>query len=119
LQGAAIAHFRLAVFASIGVILSACYMLWLYQRVFYGRPSEEVTHHMRDLVPREYFAIVPLIVLMVWMGMYSQSFMPSIAASNTAALAAIDSRKELHVQNRTTLLASLRDGLREMIHVAR
>jgi NADH-quinone oxidoreductase subunit M len=119
LQGAAIAHFRLAVFASIGVILSACYMLWLYQRVFYGRPSEEVTHHMRDLVPREYFAIVPLIVLMVWMGMYSQSFMPSISASNTAALTAIDARKELHVQNRTTLLASLRDGLREMIHVAR
>ncbi|MBC7927262.1 MAG: NADH-quinone oxidoreductase subunit M [Bryobacteraceae bacterium] len=37
LQGAAIANFNYAVFAAIGVILSACYMLWMYQRVFLGR----------------------------------------------------------------------------------
>jgi NADH-quinone oxidoreductase subunit M len=119
LQGAALVHFRWTVFASIGVILSACYMLWLYQRVFYGRASEDVTHHMRDLVPREYLAIVPLIVLMVWMGVFSQSFMPPISAANTATLQGIDSKKELHVQdqkqNQTTLLASLR----ELIHAAR
>ena len=36
LQGAALANFTWAVFASLGVILSACYMLWMYQRVFYG-----------------------------------------------------------------------------------
>ena len=109
LQGAAIAQFRLAVFASIGVILSACYMLWLYQRVFYGRASEEVSHHMHDLVPRDYLAIVPLIVLMVWMGVYSQSFMPPISAANTAALAGIENKKELRVQIQPTLLASLRE----------
>jgi NADH-quinone oxidoreductase subunit M len=40
LQGAAQAYFRWTVFASLGVILSACYMLWLYQRVFYGEASE-------------------------------------------------------------------------------
>ena len=37
LQGAAIAKFQWAVFAAIGVILSACYMLWMYQRTFFGR----------------------------------------------------------------------------------
>ena len=42
LQGAAIAHFTWAVWASLGVILSACYMLWLYQRVFYGVAGAEV-----------------------------------------------------------------------------
>ncbi len=36
LQGAAQANFTWTVFAAIGVILSACYMLWLYQRVFFG-----------------------------------------------------------------------------------
>ena len=40
LQGAAQANFRWAVYAAIGVILSACYLLWLYQRVFYGETSE-------------------------------------------------------------------------------
>jgi NADH-quinone oxidoreductase subunit M len=112
LQGAAIAHFRWAVFASIGVILSACYMLWLYQRVFYGRPSEEVSHHLHDLVPREYLAIVPLILMMVWMGVYSQSFMPPISAANTAILGPIEARKEIHVRNESTVLA----GLKEIFH---
>ena len=40
LQGAAQANFRWAVFAAIGVILSACYLLWLYQRTFFGEASE-------------------------------------------------------------------------------
>src|SRR6185295_13589774 len=42
LQGSALANFTWTVFASIGVILSACYMLWLYQRVFYGEVNPEV-----------------------------------------------------------------------------
>jgi len=71
LQGSAQANFRWTIFASIGVILSACYMLWLYQRVFYGETPDEVRHHVFDLRPREWAAIVPLIAMMVWMGMYS------------------------------------------------
>ena len=59
---------RWAVFAAIGVILSACYMLWLYQRTFYGKASESLSHHMPDLNGREWAAILPLLILMVWMG---------------------------------------------------
>src|SRR5581483_2152177 len=99
LQGAALVEFRWAVFAAIGVILSACYMLWLYQRVFFGRPSEAVTHHMPDLNLREYAIIVPLMVLMVWMGSFPQSFLPPISASNTALLAPIDARHDIHVRS--------------------
>ena len=54
LQGAAQAKFTWTVFAAIGVILSACYMLWLYQRVFYGETPEEVRHHMPDFNLREW-----------------------------------------------------------------
>ena len=85
LQGSALVAFRWTVCAAIGVILSACYMLWLYQRVFFGRASEELTHHMPDLNFREYAIIVPLIVLMVWMGTFTQSFIPPISASNAVA----------------------------------
>ena len=49
LQGASQANFRWAVFAAIGVILAACYLLWLYQRVFYGEASDDLRAHMPDL----------------------------------------------------------------------
>lgn len=86
LQGAAQANFTWAIFAAIGVILSACYMLWLYQRTFYGKASESVSHHLYDLTPREWLAMAPLLILMVWMGTFTQSFLPPISAQNTRIL---------------------------------
>ena len=86
LQGSAQANFRWTIFASIGVILSACYMLWLYQRVFYGETPDEVRQHVFDLKPREWAAIVPLIAMMVWMGMYSQSFLPAVRKTTARIL---------------------------------
>jgi NADH-quinone oxidoreductase subunit M len=86
LQGAAQAKFAWVVFAALGVIFSACYMLWLYQRVFYGKASESVSHHMYDLKPREWAAIIPLLILMFWMGTFTQSFLPSISAQNAQIL---------------------------------
>jgi NADH-quinone oxidoreductase subunit M len=86
LQGTAQANFTWATFAAIGVILSACYMLWLYQRTFYGKASESVSHHVPDLTAREWVAIMPLLVLMVWMGTFTQSFMPPISAQNARIL---------------------------------
>ena len=65
------------------MILSACYMLWMYQRVFYGEAGEKVRARMPDLNPREWAAILPLIVMMVWMGVYSQSFLVPVG-KNTA-----------------------------------
>jgi NADH-quinone oxidoreductase subunit M len=86
LQGASQHTYTWAVFASFGVIFSACYLLWLYQRVFFGRASEGVTHHMSDMVPREWACILPLLVLMVWMGVYTQTFLPPISAQNARIL---------------------------------
>ncbi len=84
LQGAAQANFRWAVFAAIGVILSACYMLWMYQRVFYGEAREGL--HMRDVNLREWAAMAPLLILMVWMGTFTQTFLPPITKSSAALL---------------------------------
>ncbi len=86
LQGSAQANFTWTVFAALGVILSACYMLWLYQRTFYGKASESVSHHMFDLGAREWAAILPLLLLMVWMGTFTQTFLPSISAQNAQIL---------------------------------
>jgi NADH-quinone oxidoreductase subunit M len=86
LQGTAIANYTWAIYAAIGVILSACYMLWMYQRVFYGEASESLLHHMSDMKPREWAAIIPLILMMVWMGVYSQSFLPPIGRTTARVL---------------------------------
>jgi NADH-quinone oxidoreductase subunit M len=86
LQGTARANFVWTIFAALGVILSACYMLWLYQRAFYGRASEGVSHHVGDMTPREWAAMLPLLILMVWMGSYAQTFLPAISRQNTAIL---------------------------------
>ena len=80
LQGAAIADFHWAIAAALGVILSAAYMLWMYQRTFLGKLNPEI-EHFHDLQWRDWVPIVPLVVLMVWLGCYSQSFMPSISAA--------------------------------------
>ena len=86
LQGTALVNFTWTVFAAIGIILSACYMLWMVQRVFYGEASDEVAHHVYDLNRREWAAVIPLVVMMVWMGVYTRSFLPPIGAANAAVL---------------------------------
>ena len=101
LQGASLASFPATVFAAIGVILSACYMLWLYQRTFYGRASESLSHHMPDLSAREWAVSLPLLLLMFWMGVYTQTFMPPISAQNARILQQFQEQ-----QNRPQLAAA-------------
>jgi NADH-quinone oxidoreductase subunit M len=86
LQGTAQAHFSWTVFAALGVILSACYMLWMYQRVFFGELSDEVKHHMPDFNAREWACMIPLVVMMVWMGVYTQTFLPAVTEANLKIL---------------------------------
>jgi NADH-quinone oxidoreductase subunit M len=89
MQGVAQANFNWVIFAATGPILSACYLLWLYQRVFFGKPSESVTHHVPDLTPREWAAILPLLALMFSLGSFTQTFMPAITTQNAVILKSI------------------------------
>ena len=98
LQGAAQANFRWAVFAAIGVILSACYMLWMVQRAFYGETPEPVKAHVHDLSGREWAIMLPLIVMMVWMGTAAQTFLPRISAVNQRILEQTTVNVPFHVR---------------------
>jgi NADH-quinone oxidoreductase subunit M len=100
LQGSALANYTWTVWAAIGVILSACYMLWLYQRVFYGDVRDEVRHAMPDLVGREYAAVLPLIAMMVWMGVYSQTFLPPVGRNTARVLEQSNINVPYRVQRR-------------------
>jgi NADH-quinone oxidoreductase subunit M len=99
LQGSWIANFWWTVFAAVGVILSAVYMLWLYQRVFLGRASEDLTHHMFELNGREWVALLPMVAMMFWMGCFPQSFVPPISAQNTRILEQSKVGVDVRVQN--------------------
>jgi NADH-quinone oxidoreductase subunit M len=84
LQGAALTKFSWAAWAALGVILSAAYMLWLYQRTFMGRAAERSS--ISDLTGRDWAAVLPLILLMVWLGSYTQSFLPPISSATAHLL---------------------------------
>jgi NADH-quinone oxidoreductase subunit M len=86
LQGAAQVNFRWTILAATGVVLSACYMLWLYQKAFLGETPEAVREQVYDLRPREWAAILPLLVLMVWMGTLTRTFFPPISAASAQVL---------------------------------
>jgi NADH-quinone oxidoreductase subunit M len=58
-----------AVFATVGIILAAIYILWMYQRTMNGPTAPEV-EGLPDLRPRELWAVVPLVALIIAMGIY-------------------------------------------------
>ena len=71
----------LAVLATTGVVLGATYMLWLYRRVIFGVLEKENLKAILDLSPREIAIFAPLIVLVLWMGIYPAPFLDAMAAS--------------------------------------
>lgn len=64
-----------AMFAGIGVILAAVYLLWLVQRVFFGKITNDKNRGLLDLSWREIGLITPLVLLMVFMGVYPRPFL--------------------------------------------
>jgi NADH-quinone oxidoreductase subunit M len=73
-----------AVIAALGVILAAVYMLWMYQRVMFGELTHEDNRHLRDLNLREVAVLVPIVLVIVWIGMYPQPFLTRMEASTRA-----------------------------------
>jgi NADH-quinone oxidoreductase subunit M len=70
-----------AVIATTGVIFSAVYMLWMYQRVFLGEVIHEKNSSIPDLNWRERLILIPLIVMVLWMGVYSRPFLSRMESS--------------------------------------
>ncbi|MFN0157787.1 MAG: NADH-quinone oxidoreductase subunit M [Bacteroidota bacterium] len=71
-----------AVFAATGVIFAAVYLLWSYQRVFFGKLDKEENKNLKDLTPREWAVLVPVVVFIVWIGFYPKTFLDISAAAS-------------------------------------
>ncbi|MGH9188558.1 MAG: NADH-quinone oxidoreductase subunit M [Acidimicrobiales bacterium] len=80
LIGTFVTHRWYAVVATVGVILAALYLLWAYQRVFHGRP-EGPNASFAEMTMRERAVMAPLVVLIVFLGVYPKPVLDRIAPS--------------------------------------
>jgi len=69
-----------ASWAATGVILSACYLLWSYQRVFFGDVTNEKNRNLPDIDAREKWGLIVFAVITLWMGTGSPYFTRRVAA---------------------------------------
>jgi NADH-quinone oxidoreductase subunit M len=67
--------------AATALFLAPAYMLYLYRRVIFGTITRADLRNILDLSPREKFVFAPLLVLVLWMGIYPSSFLRPIQAS--------------------------------------
>lgn len=71
--------------AALGVIFGAVYMLWMFKKIFFGKPGEVVEgdpeHQLHDLSLREILVLVPMVVLVFWMGIFPGDFLKLSEAS--------------------------------------
>jgi len=94
-----------AVLAASGIILGAVYMLWMYQRVMYGEITHEENRHLSDLSPREIALLVPVVLMIVWIGVYPYTFLRPMDASTAHLL------EQMQVQK--TMVAQSCEGMRQ------
>ena len=80
--------------ATSGVLLGAVYMLWMFKRVFWGPENKDEgsgTHHLHsDLNAREIAVLLPLVVLILWMGIHPRTF---VAVSEAPVVALLKDAK--------------------------
>src|SRR5687768_14268640 len=89
---------RFVVGAALGVILSAVYMLWMFQRVYYGKVTDEHNAHLPDLQPREWAAVVPLCALAIAMGVVPMLFLKPMEPAVRKVVERMQSAQPLRVE---------------------
>ena len=69
-----------AIVGTTGIILGAAYMLYLYWRIAFGAARTEGAAAMTDLTTREWWLLGPIALLVLWMGVYPETFLRPIRA---------------------------------------
>ena len=82
----------LAAVAATGIIFAAVYLLWMYQRVIFGEITHEENRRLPDLTPREWAVLVPVLLFIVWIGVYPVAFTGKTEASVQALIAEVESK---------------------------
>ena len=95
LLGTFVTQYRVyAILGAFVAVLSAIYMLWMTQRVFHNPPREELQGRARDLTAKEVALLVPLVLLVLWIGIYPKPLLSRIEPSTEALRAQAQARVE-------------------------
>ena len=89
---------RFVVMAALGVILSAVYMLWMFQRVFYGTVTNDHNKGLSDLSLREWVILGPLAAAAIGMGVFPNVFLKPMEPAVQRIVDRVQSRQPMQVE---------------------
>jgi NADH-quinone oxidoreductase subunit M len=84
-----------AVFAATGVILAAVYMLWMFQRVMFGEVTNPKNENLPDMTKREIAVLLPVVVLIIWIGVYPKPFLKPMEATVNGLIQRVEQRVDI------------------------
>lgn len=94
------ANMVLAILGVTTVILAAAYLLWMFQRVMHGPITNDRVHNFKDINKREIAYLLPIVILMFWMGLYPQPFLRKMDASVNKLINQINQKKMLFTETK-------------------
>ena len=90
---------RFVVVAGLGVILSAVYMLWMFQRVYLGPITNDKNAKLPDLEPREWASVLPLCALAIAMGVFPSLFLTPMELSVKKVVERVQGGQPVRAEN--------------------
>lgn len=74
MAGGSYGSYWFAILSSLGVILAAVYMLWMFQKMFLGKVENAANEGLKDLNWREVTVLIPILIMIFWIGLYPATF---------------------------------------------
>jgi NADH-quinone oxidoreductase subunit M len=84
-----------AIVAATGVVFAAIYLLWSYQRIFFGKLDNPENQKLLDLNPREWAVLVPVVIFIVWIGFYPGTFLQKSALSSRHLIQQVEDARRI------------------------
>jgi NADH-quinone oxidoreductase subunit M len=100
-------HWQWASWAALGVILSACYLLWSYQRVFFGEITKEKNRTLPDASVREKWILATMAVVTLWMGIGSTYITRRTAAAAQTVIDQVEPQRPYEASAPSQIMPSL------------
>jgi NADH-quinone oxidoreductase subunit M len=86
------------IIATSGVIIAAVYMLWMFRRVMFGELDKEENKALTDLTTSEVLILIPLVILMFWIGFHATPFLEEINRSSDIIIDRVQKMTDMAVQ---------------------